>query len=76
MNHRNAWLIAAEELSYTLIYEAAFVPCRYLGDLPVSRSVSSPMAWGYLYQGSPHLLAIVGPQKYLAATARRSLHKL
>jgi hypothetical protein len=23
------------------------------------------MAWGYLYQGSPRLLAIVGPQKYL-----------
>jgi hypothetical protein len=25
----------------------------------------NPLAWGYLYQGSPRLLAIVGPQGYL-----------
>ena len=65
MNHRHAWQIAAGATGYTLVCEADFVPCRSLGDLPVFWPTANPMAWGYLYQGSPRLLAIVGPQQYL-----------
>lgn len=65
MNHRRAWEIAAGTQGYTLICEADFVPCNRLGDFPVFWSIANPMAWGYLYQGSPRLLAIVGPQRYL-----------
>lgn len=64
ISHRRAWQIAAEAPGYTLICEADFVPCRNLGDLPVFWPTANPMAWGYLYQGSPRLLAIVR-QRYL-----------
>jgi hypothetical protein len=65
LNHRRAWEIAAGAPGYTLICEADFVPCRALRTLPVFWPTEDPMAWGYLYQGSPRLLAIVGPQRYL-----------
>jgi hypothetical protein len=65
MGHRRAWQIAAEAPGYTLICEADFVPCRGLGELPVFWPKGNPMAWAYLYQGSPRLLAVVGPQQYL-----------
>jgi hypothetical protein len=65
LSHRRAWQIAAQEPGYTLVCEADFVPCRGLGDLPVFWPTANRMAWGYLYQGSPRLLAIVGPQEYL-----------
>jgi hypothetical protein len=65
LNHRRAWQIAAETSGYTLVCEADFVPCSALGDLPVFWPTSNPLAWGYLYQGSPRLLAIVGPERYL-----------
>jgi hypothetical protein len=65
LNHHRAWQIAAEAPDYTLICEADFVPCRGLGDLPVFWPTANPMAWGYLYQGSPRLLAIIGPERYL-----------
>jgi hypothetical protein len=65
LSHRRAWQIAAQTPAYTLICEADFVPCRGFGDLPVFWPTVNPMAWGYLYQGSPRLLAIVGPEQYL-----------
>jgi hypothetical protein len=65
LNHRRAWQIAAEAPGYTLICEADFVPCRGLGNLSVFWPMANPLAWGYLYQGSPRLLAIVGPQGFL-----------
>jgi hypothetical protein len=65
MNHQRAWQIAAKTPGYTLICEADFVPCDRLGDLPVFWPTERPMAWGYLYQGSPRLLALIGPQRYL-----------
>jgi hypothetical protein len=65
LSHRRAWQIAAEAPEYTLICEADFVPCKGLGDLPVFWPAANPMAWGYLYQGSPRLLAILGPEQHL-----------
>jgi hypothetical protein len=65
LGHRRAWQIAAEAPGYTLICEADFVPCKDLGDLPVFWPPGNPTAWGYLYQGSPRLLAVVGPRQYL-----------
>jgi hypothetical protein len=65
LSHRRAWQIAAGASGYSLICEADFVPCRGLGDLPVFWPTSDPLAWGYLYQGSPRLLAIVGPRQFL-----------
>lgn len=65
MNHRNAWRIAAETPGYTLVCEADFVPCKRLGTLPVFWPLDNPMAWGYLYQGSPRLLSVVGSEQFL-----------
>lgn len=65
MSHRNAWRIAAETPGYTLICEADFVPCSKLGQLPVFWPLENPMAWGYLYQGSPRLLSVIGPSSFL-----------
>ena len=59
INHRNAWEIAARSDGYTLICEADFVPCLGMADMPVFWPLDNPMAWGYLYQGSPRLLSIV-----------------
>jgi hypothetical protein len=58
MSHRNAWQLAAKATGYTLICEADFIPCRGVGDFPVFWPENSPKAWGYLYQGSPRLLAL------------------
>jgi hypothetical protein len=58
LNHRLAWEKAADLPGYTLICESDFVPCRGLGDFPVFWPESNVRAWGYLYQGSPRLLAL------------------
>ncbi len=65
MGHRRAWQIAAEAPGYTLICEADFVPCRNLGALPVFWPLESERAWGYLYQGSPRVLSLIGSENYL-----------
>lgn len=67
MNHRNAWQAAAQSEGYTLICEADFVPCRDIGSLPVFWPTENPRAWGYLYQGAPRLLSIVGKDRHLRA---------
>lgn len=56
LSHRNAWLRAAELEGSTLICEADFVPCAGLGGFPVFWPLNVPLAYGYLYQGSPRLL--------------------
>ena len=58
LNHRLAWEKAARLPGYTLICESDFVPCRGLGDFPVFWPETNARAWGYLYQGSPRLLAL------------------
>ena len=65
LGHRRAWKIAAAAPGYTLICEADFVPCKGLGELPVFWPMGNPMAWGYLYQGSPRLLAVIGPEQHM-----------
>jgi hypothetical protein len=65
LSHWRAWQIAAAEPGYTLICEADFVPCRGIGDLPVFWPTDNPLAWGYLYQGSPRLFALIGPERHL-----------
>jgi hypothetical protein len=65
LNHRNAWKRALESPSYTLICEADFVPCRGIGDFEVFWPIEKVCAWGYLYQGSPRLLAMVGQRPFL-----------
>lgn len=67
LNHRAAWQRAAEQQGYTLICEADYVPCRGMGSLPTFWPLSDPMGWGYLYAGSPRLLALVDEGKYLRA---------
>ena len=56
MNHRSAWRLASESDGYTLICESDFVPCRGLGGFPTFWPLANPLAFGYLYQGSPRLL--------------------
>jgi hypothetical protein len=63
--HHSAWLRAAEHDGYTLICEADFVPCVGVGAMPTFWPLSDPLAWGYLYQGSPRLLALIGRKPYL-----------
>ena len=58
LNHRLAWQKAAQLSGYTLICESDFVPCRRMGDFPVFWPETNERAWGYLYQGSPRLLAL------------------
>jgi hypothetical protein len=65
MNHHNAWQRAAEHDGFTLICESDCVPCLGLASFPTFWPTDDPMAWGYLYQGSPRLLALIGAEKYL-----------
>jgi hypothetical protein len=65
LNHRNAWKRALDHPRYTLICEADFVPCRGIGDFEVFWPIEKVCAWGYLYQGSPRLLAMVGQRPFL-----------
>jgi hypothetical protein len=65
LNHRSAWQRASQGTNYTLICEADFVPCRGIGDFEVFWPTEKVCAWGYLYQGSPRLLAMVGQRPYL-----------
>ena len=58
LNHRLAWQKAVHLSGYTLICESDFVPCRGMGDFPVFWPETNERAWGYLYQGSPRLLAM------------------
>lgn len=60
LNHSLAWNRAASLDGYTLICEADFVPCRDLGNLPAFWPEDNPLAWGYLYQGSPRAFARIG----------------
>lgn len=69
MNHLAAWKRAAEQEGYTLICEADFVPCKELGSFPTFWPHDDPVAWGYLYQGSPRILALIGREKYLRGHA-------
>ena len=69
ISHKKAWEKAAESPGYTLICEADFVPCRGIGDFRVFWPVENSYAWGYLYQGSPRLLAVVGSERYLRGQA-------
>ncbi len=65
LNHRLAWQKASEQDGYTLICESDFVPCRGMGRFPVFWPTHNELAWGYLYQGSPRLLAILGKEAWL-----------
>ena len=65
LNHRNVWKMALDSVSYTLICEADFVPCRGIGDFEVFWPIEKSCAWGYLYQGSPRLLALEGQRPFL-----------
>ena len=65
MSHLSAWQRAAQHEGFTLICEADFVPCRGLGSFPTFWPADEPLAWGYMYQGSPRLIALVGPERYL-----------
>ena len=69
LNHRNAWQKAVEVDNYTLICEADFVPCRGIGNFEVFWPIDNPRAWGYLYQGSPRLLAVVDSEQFLRGRA-------
>jgi hypothetical protein len=65
LSHRDAWQRALNVESYTLICEADFVPCRGIGDFEVFWPLENRLAWGYLYQGSPRLLATLGQRPFL-----------
>jgi len=65
LTHQKAWRKAIATDGYTLICEADFVPCRGIGDFEIFWPTENPYAWGYLYQGSPRLLAIIGPRHFL-----------
>ncbi len=65
MSHLAAWQRAARNQSHTLICEADFVPCQGLGSFPTFWPSDEPMAWGYMYQGSPRVIALIGPERYL-----------
>lgn len=64
-SHFGAWQRAAQQDGYTLILEADFVPCVGLGDFPSFWPLSDPLAFGYLYVGSPRILALIGEKPYL-----------
>jgi len=57
INHFRGWKEVAESPGFTLICEADFVPCKGFGTFPVFWPIQKRLAWGYLYQGSPRLLA-------------------
>lgn len=65
LNHRRAWEAASRNDGYTFICEADFVPCVGLGGLDVFWPVERRLAWGYLYQGSPRLLSVIGSDHHL-----------
>lgn len=65
LSHHAAWRLAARNDGYTLVCEADFVPCLGMGGFPAFWPLDDHHAWGYLYQGSPRLLALVGPRPYL-----------
>lgn len=67
VNHYTAWQRAAEQDGYTLIFESDFVPCIGMGGFPSFWPLADPLAFGYLYAGSPRLLALVGEKPYLRA---------
>jgi hypothetical protein len=67
MNHRDAWKVASNADGYTLICEADFVPCHDMGSLPVFWPLDNPHAWGYLYQGSPRILGVIGSGRHIRA---------
>lgn len=67
LNHYTAWKRAADQDGYTLICEADFVPCVGMGTFSRFWPLSDPLAFGYLYVGSPRLLALVGDRRYLRA---------
>lgn len=67
MNHYSAWQKASEESGYTLICESDFVPCKDLRSRPVFWPRGEEKAWGYLYVGSPRLIALIGERRYLQA---------
>ena len=73
MNHYNGWKHAAEKSNYTLICYFDFVPCVDLGSMPTFWPLRNPLAWGYLYQGSPRLLALIGRELFHKGIRRRSL---
>jgi hypothetical protein len=64
-NHHDAWQKCVEFESWTLICEADFVPCQGIGSFPAFWPLDNKNTWGYLYQGSPRLLAPVGSDRYL-----------
>jgi hypothetical protein len=64
-NHQVAWKKSIELPGWTMICEADFVPCEGLGSLPAFWPIDNKNAWGYLYQGSPRLLAAIGSERYL-----------
>lgn len=66
LNHRDAWKKASQLDGYTLICEADFVPCIGMGDFPSFWPLNDPLAYGYLYQGSPRIIALT-PQRQLRA---------
>ena len=65
MAHLAAWRRAAEHEGWTLICEADFVPCLGLASFPTFWPADEPLAWGYMYQGSPRVMALIGPERYL-----------
>jgi hypothetical protein len=65
LNHFDAWTRAAMRDDYTLICEADFVPCVGFGQFPIFWPRQNRLAWGYLYQGSPRLLAVIGQERFL-----------
>ena len=67
MNHHAAWKIASGQSGYTLICELDFVPCIGIGSFPIFWPLQDELAYGYLYQGSPRLLAVIGDRDFLRA---------
>lgn len=65
MGHLSAWRHASQAEGYSLICEADFVPCEGLASFPTFWPSDEPLAWGYMYQGSPRVIALVGPERYL-----------
>ncbi|CAN5829224.1 hypothetical protein BH11PSE3_BH11PSE3_18530 [soil metagenome] len=66
-NHRAAWQRAMTLDGYTLICESDYDPCIGMGTFPSFWPLSDPLAFGYLYAGSPRLLALVSDKPYLRA---------
>lgn len=65
LNHQSAWRLAANTDGYTLICESDFVPCKGLGGFASFWPLDDDLAWGYLYQGSPRILAMIGAKPQL-----------